>query len=168
MSAKGVDALPHTWDFPEVLYPFPPTLLLPAVLERIRATSRPVLLLAPAWSRQSWYRSLWSCQWRTQYVSRSNNSLPCRGISITHCPLRTSGTLGRCYIGMGLEDRDSLRVLMTSWFSCYGLLRVLSMTESGTSFVQRDRSSCLCPYRGPGGFPSVFMRRFSSLYRACV
>ena len=46
---KGVDALFHTLDFRGVLYAFPPTLLLTAVVGRMRATSCPVLLIAPAW-----------------------------------------------------------------------------------------------------------------------
>ena len=58
MSTKGIDALSHTWDFPGVLYAFSPNPLLTAVLGRIRATLRPVRLLAPAWPRQSWYSSL--------------------------------------------------------------------------------------------------------------
>ena len=32
---KGIDALSHTWDFSGVLYDFPPTPLLAAVLGRI-------------------------------------------------------------------------------------------------------------------------------------
>ena len=55
---EGLDVLSHKWDFSGVLYAFPPTLLLAAVLGRIRATSRTVLLLAPAWPRQLWYSSL--------------------------------------------------------------------------------------------------------------
>ena len=58
LSVKGIDAHSHMWDFLRVLYAFPPTPLLSAVLGRIRVTSHPVLLLAPAWPRQSWYSSL--------------------------------------------------------------------------------------------------------------
>ena len=46
-------------EFPGALYAYPPpTQLLTAVLRRIRPTSHPVLLLAPAWPRQSWYSYL--------------------------------------------------------------------------------------------------------------
>ena len=44
----------------------------------------------------------------------------------------------------GSEDRDSLRGPPASWLSCYGLQRVLSTTDCGTSSVlgvQRDRST---------------------------
>ena len=42
-SAKEVVALSHSWDFLGVLYAFPPSPLLTAVLERIRATLHSVL-----------------------------------------------------------------------------------------------------------------------------
>ena len=58
MCAKGIDVLSYVWDFPGVLYAFPPSPLLAAVLGRIRETSCPVLLLAATWPRQSWYSSL--------------------------------------------------------------------------------------------------------------
>ena len=57
-SAVGVEALSHPWEFPGMMYEFPLTPLLTAVLGRIRASSRPVILLALVWPKQLWYSSL--------------------------------------------------------------------------------------------------------------
>ena len=58
MSAKGIDALFHTWDFPVDVVCFSPDPAANSGSRKIRATSRPVLLLAPAWPKQLWYRSV--------------------------------------------------------------------------------------------------------------
>ena len=55
--------------------PFCPTPLLSAVLGRIRTTSRPVRLQAPRGPDSHDTAPWWSCQWRTQYISRSRPAL---------------------------------------------------------------------------------------------
>ena len=127
---------------PGALYAFPLTPLLTAGLGRIWATWRPVLLLAPAWPKQPWYSSLVELS-VTHVVHLPLDQFPLLRENFTH-PLSNLFRLHAwTLLGMGLKDRDSLRALPASWLSRYGLQRVLSTTESGTSSVlgvQRDRS----------------------------
>ena len=46
----GTDALSHPWDFLSMMYAYPPSPMLTAVLGRIRES--PQMLLAPAWNEQ--------------------------------------------------------------------------------------------------------------------
>jgi hypothetical protein len=55
--AVAVDALAMNWDL-LVGYAYPPTILLPRILEKIRCSSARILLIAPAWTTRSWFPSL--------------------------------------------------------------------------------------------------------------
>ena len=138
LSAKGVDELFHMWDFPGLLYAYPTTSLLAAVLGRIRATSSPVLSLATAWPRQPWYSFLMELP-EAHVVRLPFEQFPLLQGNFT----RPSSEMYKTLLGTGSEDRDSLRTLSASWLSRYSLHRVLSTIESGTFSVlgvQRDRS----------------------------
>ena len=112
LSAKGINALSHTWDFSGCCT-FP---LYPAAFSSSREDSSdfaPGSVTGPTCNRQPWYSSLvelsvahavrlplapclWSCRWHTQYISRSNNTLSCRGFFSHPSSKCLSGTLGRC------------------------------------------------------------------------
>jgi hypothetical protein len=55
--AVAVDALDMDWDM-LVAYAYPPTILIPRVLEKIRLSSSRILLIAPAWTSRSWFPNL--------------------------------------------------------------------------------------------------------------
>ena len=54
INAFQVDALSISWKG-MYAYAFPPPILIPKVLQKIREEMSIVLLIAPMWPRQSWY-----------------------------------------------------------------------------------------------------------------
>ncbi|KAI2664372.1 hypothetical protein H4Q32_002562 [Labeo rohita] len=56
--SKDRDALAHNW--PNLLYAFPPTSLIPQVIEQVREQKHKLLLVAPLWKKQHWFSEL--CQ----------------------------------------------------------------------------------------------------------
>nr|XP_025045344.1 uncharacterized protein LOC112547415 [Pelodiscus sinensis] len=50
-----------------VLYAFPPTVLIPRVLEKINVDKARVILLVPAWARQPWFSMLYQMSVKTPY-----------------------------------------------------------------------------------------------------
>ncbi|XP_073491076.1 uncharacterized protein [Aquarana catesbeiana] len=56
--ACGTDALVIPWHRFSLIYAFPPILLLPRLLRRIRQERKSVLLVAPAWPRRTWYAEI--------------------------------------------------------------------------------------------------------------
>ena len=141
MSAKGVDALSHSWDFPGVLYAFPPTPLLTVVLGRIREASRPVLLLAPAWTKQPWYSSLTELS-IAHAVCLPLGQFPLLQGDWIHPSSRMFSLHAWTLCGNDTGSTDSLHELPTTWLSRFGFQRPRSMTVSGTPSVlgvQRDR-----------------------------
>jgi hypothetical protein len=55
--AVAVDALSLDWEG-FVAYAYPPTVLIPKVLEKIRVSTARVLLIAPAWPARAWFPAL--------------------------------------------------------------------------------------------------------------
>ena len=144
--------------FPGGVVRLSPTMLLTAVLGRIRASSLPILLIAPAWPRQPRYSSLVEL---SHTVHLPLEVFPFLQRNFTH----PTSTMFRFHawtlLGLGIEDRDSLPVLPTFWLSRYSLQRVSSMTESETFSVylvcRETGQSCFCHYREFGGLPFVFI-----------
>ena len=145
---KGLDALSHSWVFPGVLYVFPPTPLLTAILSRIRVTSRPVLLLAPARPKQPWYSSLIELS-VAHAVRPPSRSFPLLQGDWVHPSSQMFSLHALTFCGRDTESRDSPLELPTTWLSRYGFQRPRSMTVPGTPSVlgvQTDRlilSVCL-------------------------
>ena len=53
----AVDALPMDWNLLHA-YAFPPSILIPAVLEKIRRHQYRIFLIAPFWPQQQWFSEL--------------------------------------------------------------------------------------------------------------
>ena len=56
-AAWSVDALSFDWDRLEA-YAYPPPILIPQILAKIRASNCQILLVAPWWPRRSWFNDL--------------------------------------------------------------------------------------------------------------
>ena len=104
-SVKWVDALSHTWDFPGMLHTFPPTPLLSVALGRT-PSSRPFLLLAPAWPRQSRNSSLMELS-VAHAVRLPLDVFPLAQGNFTHRSSTLFNLHAWTLLGMGIEDRDS-------------------------------------------------------------
>ncbi|KAM4037388.1 ELMO domain-containing protein 3 isoform 1-T2 [Anomaloglossus baeobatrachus] len=57
--ALAADALVQDWSQFRLPYVFPPLVMLPRVLRKIRSDCRRAILVAPDWPRRSWYPDLW-------------------------------------------------------------------------------------------------------------
>ena len=57
-NALALDALSVDWSSLPLAYGFPPMLILPNVLQKIRQSSVNIILVAPAWPTQSWFPDL--------------------------------------------------------------------------------------------------------------
>ena len=113
ISVKGIDAPSHTWDFPGVLYAYPRTPLLTAILGRIRATLRPALLLAPTWPKQLWYSFLVELS-VVHMVHLPLNQFALLQGNFTRLSSKMFNLHAWALLVTGLEDRDSLRALPAS------------------------------------------------------
>ena len=94
----GVDALAHPW--PRVLlYAFPPFVLLPALLQRVRSEEMRLVLVAPCWPHMTWFSDIpplldgtpWELPVRRDLLSQAQGALvhsfP-QGLKLWAWPLR--------------------------------------------------------------------------------
>jgi hypothetical protein len=118
--ARGVDALSAAWDFPGILYAFPPTTLIPAVLRRIRKEKVLVLLIAPLWTKQPWFTDLLDLSVTNalrlpvvpNLLSQHHWLHPSPDIFHYHAWMLSSVVMNR---------RDILRLLPNTWLHLCGL-----------------------------------------------
>ena len=55
--ALGVDALAQRWTF-QICYAFPPPVLIPAVIRKLRIENTTLILIAPHWPKRPWFSML--------------------------------------------------------------------------------------------------------------
>jgi ribonuclease HI len=54
----GTDALAQSWKGEEDMYAFPPTVLIPKILKKLREEGGRMLIITPAWAAAAWMREL--------------------------------------------------------------------------------------------------------------
>jgi hypothetical protein len=56
--ALGTDALAHSWRGEEDMYAFPPTVLIPKILKKLKKEKGRMLIITPNWASAPWGREL--------------------------------------------------------------------------------------------------------------
>jgi ribonuclease HI len=56
--ALGTDALVHSWRDEEDMYAFPPIVLIPKILKKLREEGGRMMIITPAWTSAAWMRDL--------------------------------------------------------------------------------------------------------------
>ena len=118
-----MDALTVPCKFPGILYAFPPTVLIPRVLEKLRREKAVVLLIAPRWPKQAWQADLLSMS-ATHALQLDKFIHQSPRIFNFHAWMLSSEDI---------NQEDILRLLPNTWLQLCGPILPKYTTQSGKS-----------------------------------
>jgi hypothetical protein len=140
--AQGVDALTDPWTFPGILYAFPPTPVMQALLNHVRAERRTILLIAPWWPKQPWFTDLLELSVTHALRLPLVPDLLCQSHWIHPSPMLYH-LHAWMLSGQPWQKKDILTELPSLWLSLCGPRPAQSTTQNGQTTligVNRDHS----------------------------
>ena len=134
-NAVAVDALSVPWDFQGVPFAFPPTILVPLVLSKIRREQVPlVLMVAPCWPQKPWFADLLEMAVANPLYLPPMQDLLSQGLFVHPTP--AAWNLHAWLLsGQHSPPLDSLNRWLGEWLELAGSPLMSSTTQSGNASI---------------------------------
>ena len=105
--ALAIDALSMNWNFLHA-YAFPPTILIPTVLAKIRQSRCRIILIAPLWRQSLWFSEVLFLLVSAPTLSKTTDTIKTK-VSTSKSPITCSSRLG--VIKQSIRDKKNRKTL---------------------------------------------------------